>query len=219
MEFKKSHSRKQSHHPQDGGFVSAPAHKSVNTSGQSTPAPASPANTLSRIFRQRTFPSKRTAILIVSCLAVTIGIVYWIYSAKTSTTTVGQHKVVENLEYQTVTPRGKTIQQLGGWRRVSPPKSAPVYAYVDTIDGVQVSVSQQPLPDKFIEGTGDKLDELAKGFGATNEITANSVKVYVGTSAKGPQSALFIKNGLLILVKSQKKISNTSWKKYAEELK
>ena len=80
-------------------------------------------------------------------------------------------------------------------------------------------MSQQPLPDKFMESTDAQLDELAKGFGATNEIKANGVRVYVGTSAKGPQSALMIKDGLLILIKSHSKIADSSWARYAESLR
>ena len=125
---------------------------------------------------------------------------------------------LDKLEYQTVVPKDKSIQQLGGWQRVSPPDGTPVFAYEDAIDGVRISVSQQPLPDNFIEGTDAQLDALAKSFGATDEIKATGIKVYLGTSAKGPQSAILIKNGLLILIKSEKKIDNQSWAKYAESL-
>lgn len=126
---------------------------------------------------------------------------------------------LNKLEYQTLTPHGKPTEQLGGWHRVSPPESTPVYAYIDTIDGVSATVSQQPLPDQFIEGTDAQLAELAKSFGATNEIKADGIKVYVGTSAKGPQSAILIKDGLLILIKSQSKVSDEAWARYAESLK
>ena len=51
---------------------------------------------------------------------------------------------LDKLEYQTVVPKDKSIQQLGGWQRVSPPNATPVFAYGDTIDGVKISVSQQP---------------------------------------------------------------------------
>lgn len=102
---------------------------------------------------------------------------------------------------------------------MSPPDGTPVFAYTDEIDGVRISVSQQPLPEKFFESTDSQLDELAKSFNTTNEIAANGVKVYMGTSSKGPQSVIFIKNGLLILIKSQSKIDDASWARYAESLK
>lgn len=161
------------------------------------------------------------AATLVAIAAIGGGIVTYRYSLKDPETTVSspQTKSLDKLEYQTVTPGGKTAQQLGGWRRVSPPESTPVFAYTDEIDGVAISVSQQPLPEKFIEGTDSQLDELAKSFNTTNEIKATGVKVYMGTSAKGPQSVMFIKNGLLILIKSQGKIDDKSWARYAESLK
>lgn len=209
VEFKKSSSRKRSRQPHDSDSHSVQTPKQSGT--------RSPTHRLKALCSF--FSTKKTITTLVSLLAVAvIGTTYWLYTSRASNEH-HQGKIIESLEYQTVTPRGKSIQQLGGWRRVSPPKSTPVYAYIDSIDGIQISVSQQPLPDKFIEETDSKLDELAKGFGATNEISADGIKVYVGTSAKGPQSALFIKNGLLILVKSQHKIATTSWKSYAESLK
>ena len=126
--------------------------------------------------------------------------------------------IVENLEYQTVLPSGKTISELGGWQRVSPQASTPVYAYTDTIGSVSISVSQQPLPDNLMGASGDPVAELAKKFNATNEIDAGGTTVHIGTSAKGPQSALFSKNSLLIMIKSQKKIDDKSWAQYIKSL-
>lgn len=126
--------------------------------------------------------------------------------------------IVENLEYQTVLPEGKTISELGGWKRVSPSKSDPVYAYLDKIDNVPISVSQQPLPQTFKGGASDQVAELAKKFNATTKLDAGMTQVYIGTSAKGPQSAILTKNGLLILIKSQQKIGDKSWIKYITSL-
>lgn len=129
-----------------------------------------------------------------------------------------QSAILENLEYQTLLPSGKSISELGGWKRVSPQGKDPVYAYTDSIDGVTISVSQQPLPQSFLSNTESELAELAKKFNATTEIDAGSTKVYVGISAKGPQSAILTKNSLLIMIKSQKKIDDKSWAKYVESL-
>lgn len=116
-------------------------------------------------------------------------------------------------------PKGKSIKELGGWKRVSPPKNDPVFAYLDTIDGVPVSVSQQPLPRSFESDTNNQVAELAKKFNATDTINAGGATAYVGTSSKGPQSVIFTSGDLLILIKSEKKISDASWAKYAESLK
>lgn len=165
--------------------------------------------------------SKRfiVASAIVATVALGGTVAYQYYFARSDTTINPETKPLNKLEYQTVTPEGKSAQQLGGWRRVSPPDSTPVFAYTDEIDGVPISVSQQPLPEKFFESTNSQLDELARSFNTTNEIAANGVKVYMGTSSRGPQSVIFIKNGLLILIKSQSKIDDKSWAHYAESLK
>lgn len=139
-------------------------------------------------------------------------------SAMDNSDTNTSNTLIENVEYQTLLPSDKSISELGGWKRISPEDKDPVFAYVDTIDGVSVSVSQQPLPQSFISHTDSQVAELAKKFNATTEIDAGGTKVYVGTSAKGPQSAILSKNSLLIMIKSQKKIDNKSWAKYAQSL-
>lgn len=169
-------------------------------------------------LHQLTHNKRAIIVAAIVLLLVGSGATYYVLHRSTATQEA-KPPTLSKLAYQTLTPQGKPTTQLGGWHRVSPPESAPVYAYVDTIDKVSITVSQQPLPDQFIEGTDAQLAELAKSFGATNEIKADGVKVYVGTSSKGPQSAILIKNGLLILIKSQSKISDEAWARYAESLK
>jgi hypothetical protein len=128
------------------------------------------------------------------------------------------NEAVEDLEYQTILPDGKSISELGGWKRVSPSKNDPVFAYVDKIGDISINVSEQPLPKSFIGDVDNQVTELAKKFNATAKIEVGDIKVYVGTSAKGPQSAIFTKNSLLILIKSQEKIDDTDWAKYTSSL-
>lgn len=120
--------------------------------------------------------------------------------------------------YQTVLPAKTTADQLGGWRRISPQNSDPVYAYSDTIDGVKVDVSEQPLPASFKDDVPGKIADLAKQFNATTKLDGDPV-IYLGTSAQGPQSVIFTKNNLLILIKSASAVSSASWQKYAQSLK
>lgn len=119
--------------------------------------------------------------------------------------------------YTTITPADKTAGTVT-WKRVSPPKSDPVFAYADKVANVAIIVSQQPVPDGFKDDVDGKTAELAKGFGATTKIDAGDVKVYVGTSSDGPQSAIFVKNNLLVLIKSQSKIGNEDWANYIKAL-
>lgn len=121
--------------------------------------------------------------------------------------------------YQTTLPKGKTIDDLGGWKRVSPAKDIPVFAFVDEIDDIPVSVSEQPLPQSFKSNTNSQVADLAKKFNTTDKIDATGTPAYIGTSSKGPQSVIFTNNNLLILMKSARQISNASWAKYVESLK
>ena len=120
--------------------------------------------------------------------------------------------------FQTVLPSGKSIDQLGGWKRVSPPENDPVFAYADKIGNIPIGVSEQPLPKSFEGNTEAKVAELAKKFNATSELDANGTKFYVGTSAKGPQSAILAKNNLLIFIKTQKKVTDKAWVEYVTSL-
>lgn len=160
-----------------------------------------------------------TIVLCVALVLLTGGAI-WLIIARHDTPDTAEaasDALVENLEYQTVLPDGKTIGQLGGWKRVSPAKSAPVYAYADTIDGVAISVSQQPLP-KSSPDAADPVADIANKFNATGTIAAGTATAYIGSSAKGPQSVILSKNSLLIMIKSQQKISDKAWAAYITSL-
>lgn len=120
--------------------------------------------------------------------------------------------------YDTILPKGKRIDDLGGWARVSPPNTEPVYAYADAIDHVTITVSQQPLPKSFKPEVATHVADLAKQFTANEKITAGDVTAYVGTSIKGPQSVIFSKDDLLILIKSTGKLTNDQWSGYISTL-
>ena len=126
--------------------------------------------------------------------------------------------IVTNPGYETLLPTGKSIKTLGGWERISPPQSDPVFAYSDYIGTTSVSVSEQPLPASFKNDTTSQVADLAKKFNATKKITAEDTTVYLGTSAKGPQSAIFVKGDLLVLIKSQENIKDDAWVKYITSL-
>lgn len=122
-------------------------------------------------------------------------------------------------QYQTVLPSGKTIKDLGGWKKLSPPKGSSFYAYQDEVDGVRVNVSQQQLPKDFQSNTNQKVAELAKAYNATTQLTIDSgTTAYIGLSAKGPQSVIFTKDNLLVFIQSEKKLPNNEWKRYISSL-
>lgn len=116
--------------------------------------------------------------------------------------------------YATILPDGKSIAQLGGWKRVSPPNKDPVFAYLDTIDGVAISVSEQPLPKSFLNDPAGQTAELAKNYNATDKVMSGATAVYIGTNIKGPQSVVLTKDNVLVLIKSAGKIEDISWTNY-----
>lgn len=124
-------------------------------------------------------------------------------------------------KFDTLLPSEKSIEDLGGWTRVSPPDRDAVFAFSDSLDGTKVIVSQQPLPKEFQSGDkNEAIEDLAKGYNANRFITATgNTKIYIGTSAKGPQSVIFTKRNLLILIKSQATITDDSWISYVNSLK
>ena len=120
--------------------------------------------------------------------------------------------------YKTLLPAGKTIDQLGGWTRVSPPDRNPVFAFADSIAGTPIIVSEQPLPSDFQTDATEQVSLLAEGYHASKHLKVGDVSVYIGTSAKGPQSVIFTENDLLILIKAQAVISDDHWVGYINSL-
>ncbi len=116
--------------------------------------------------------------------------------------------------YTTISPTDKKVNDLGGWTRISPPDSDPVFAYSDKIGNIGINVSEQLLPEDFKTDTDRQIELLSQGFKASEKITVNGIIVHIGTSAKGPQSVIFTKNNLLILIKSNAPISSDQWVKY-----
>lgn len=121
--------------------------------------------------------------------------------------------------YATLLPSGKTIEALGGWTRVSPPERNAVYAFTDTVEGTPVTVSQQPLPATFETDTEAQIEALASGYHAERFVTVGGRKVFIGDSAKGPQSIIYATDSLLILIKSSAPASDQAIASYIESLR
>lgn len=207
------------------------------TTPVATPIPTTPSRTTKKILgipigklpskqvmmsRARRLLSSKKAIVIGGVIVIVGALVLWSVvnqqSTAKKTAARNSNESVENLEYQTVLPESKSISELGGWKRISPEKSDPVFAYSDKIGDVPISVSEQPLPASFKTNVDDQIAELAKKFNATTKIDASGTKVYIGTSAKGPQSAILTKNGLLVLIKSENKVDEKDWTAYIKSL-
>lgn len=161
--------------------------------------------------------SKKTGFILGVIGLIIVGVIVFAVT-RPSSESVSNDGNSETPTYKTVLPNGKTVSDLGGWQRVSPPEAEPVFAYTDTVGGILVNVSQQPLPDSFASDISGEVAKLAKSYNASTQVDANSTKVYIGTSAKGPQSVIFTKDSLLILIKSREKIDDESWITYVTSL-
>lgn len=121
-------------------------------------------------------------------------------------------------QFDAILPSGKTIESLGGWTRVSPVDRNAVFAYTDVIRDNRIVISQQPLPEEFIEDTEGQVEALAQNDKATEKVTIGGQTIYIKTSAKGPQSIIFTKKNLLVLITSSVKLSNDDWIGYVNSL-
>lgn len=174
---------------------------------------------LSRMSRKRRLILAGAFVLLI----VSAVVFYWPRQTDTASTLPGSQNPLDQLQkgtpdYPTIIPAGKSIDDLGGWTRISPPEREPVYAYVDKINSVPISVSQQPLPASFKSDPAAKVRDLALSQSADKTLQVGSNKAYVGTSKNGPQSVIYHTDTLLILIKSSDKVEDEEWKKYIQSL-
>jgi hypothetical protein len=167
--------------------------------------------------------SNRTKGIIIAGLAVLVFYTYnlTIHQKSSSAPSVlaSPHLERGTPPYPTVLPAGKKIEELGGWTRISPPDRNPVYTYTDKVDNIMINVSEQPLPKSLKTNTAEQIEQLANSFNATGKITVGGTVVHIGTSENGPQSVIFNKNDLLILIKSSARLDNNQWAEYINSLR
>jgi hypothetical protein len=120
--------------------------------------------------------------------------------------------------YDTLLPAGKTIEQLGGWTRSSPTDRNAGFVYVDYIRVNRLTINQQVLPEDFKVDTKVQMEAIAKSLSASEILTVEGLTVYIATSSKGPQTVIFNKNGLLVFLRSNVKLSNDDWIGYINSL-
>ncbi|MGB3023219.1 MAG: hypothetical protein WBB39_00225 [Candidatus Saccharimonadales bacterium] len=124
-----------------------------------------------------------------------------------------------NPDFTTVLPANRSIDQLGGWTKVSPPNSAPVFAYTDKIGSTTIIVSQQTLPDELRTDTANKVKQLAGTYGQPEQLSAGSTTVYLSRSQSGPASIAFTQRDLLIFIKTNDAIPDSDLITYIASLR
>lgn len=93
-----------------------------------------------------------------------------------------------------------------------------VASYNDVLDGIAITVSQQPMPSKFVGDPTGEVEKLAKQINANDKISTSTLTAFAGISIKGPQTVLFAKNDLLIFIFADKKIDTLKWIDYIDSM-
>jgi len=171
--------------------------------------------------RAQTLRRRQKIGLIVAAVTVIVaGTFIKSHSSDSNTGSPKQQNPLDMIEkgtpdYATLVPQDSRVV----WYRITPKDRNAVYAYADTISGVQVRVSQQPLPDEFLNDTDNKIRNIAISENATKTISAAGTKIYVGASSKGTQPAIFAKDKLLITMRAAAPIDDDDWKTYINSLR
>jgi hypothetical protein len=154
--------------------------------------------------KHRKFIAIGTVVVVIAAVAA------FIWSSKNTLTSAAP-------DFSALTPAGKTP----AWKQSKPQggkDNSAVYIYSDKINDVSIKVSEQPLPPSFRDDPAGKVAEIAQGFNATDSMQIDGMPVYIGTSAKGPQSVIFSNGTLLILIKSDSVIESGDWADYINAL-
>ena len=164
-------------------------------------------------------------MLLVACMAVWGAVSFWPHKESSTAQRNGSGGSTGVLDsqttqpdYPTVLPAGKSIAQLGGWGRVSPPDQAAVFAYADKLSDVPISVTEQPLPANFRADPQSSVTALAQQSGATQVLSAGDSTMHLATTTKGVQEVFLVKNNLLILIRANGKIPDQQWTQYIKSL-
>ena len=167
--------------------------------------------------RTRTFRWKHNYIVYAASIVGVLFLGVLVYKGLLSSDSGKQAPKTVAAPFSTLAPNGDIKNSSSKKAKYSPKQKT--VSYVDKIGGVAVTVSEQELPQRFKQDQASQLQSFAKEIYANEQVTAGDVKVYIGQSVKGPQTAVFIKNNLLIFVTSNSKVSNEDWKQYITELK
>lgn len=160
--------------------------------------------------------SRKTLILIVVIAMCVAGLLFGLL--RVNALNNDGTGIVPN--FTPVLPEGKSIEQLDGWQKLTPPNGgSSYYAYNDILAGVSIVVSQQVLPGKIKNNPDNEMADIARATNLSVKFNAGDTVVYLGNNAKGPQSVMFTKNGLLFNIKSWSEIQNADWIGYINALK
>jgi hypothetical protein len=153
------------------------------------------------------------AVCLVAVIGLTTVLVITKGSKQGSDTTAVLSAAEERPNFTFLLPRGDATGKVFQYNRESQTVS-----FTDSIGGVRIVIHQTPLNKDLKEDTESKLEKIAQDNAFNEKIVTANPTAYLGTSAKGPQTVLFVKNDLQVFIASDKKIDNHDWAEYITSL-
>jgi hypothetical protein len=171
---------------------------------------------------------KRVLVIVALAIFVSIFLVRVITSEKSPTSTLG---VTSTEKGATQTDDGRTDEELNfdvlspseepGLQSVKrkSPSGDLLFTFKDSIDGINIEVTQQKLPPNFEVAPAVELEKIATNFQATNVIRIDDSVAFHGINEKtGIQRLFTIKQGILISIVASAKVPDDSWVGYLLKL-
>lgn len=179
-------------------------------------------------FSRIKIPNKNRTLIVgvASLLLITLGIVavnkYLLNNNNSGAEVAGSSKVVgqevptptNDPTFSIVKPQGRDLPK----EKIIFDPRRKFAKFEDEINGVPISVSQQPLPEGIKSDPVSGTSKLAKDFGAAEEITVDGTRINYGQDEKGQQTVILTKNGLLIFILTSAQTDKEGLKIYAGNL-
>lgn len=90
--------------------------------------------------------------------------------------------------------------------------------YSSTFSGARLTVSQQPLPARFMRDP-KALQAAADSLNAKQRLDTASGPIYIATNETNDQMALYAGKQVLLFIHTDRKLDDASWKSFIELLK
>jgi hypothetical protein len=116
--------------------------------------------------------------------------------------------------FDIVLPRGRDIPQ----DKIFFDQKRKFARYDDDINGIKVSVSQQPLPEEFKNDPDGNIKNVAENFNAKEKLTFDEQSMYLGQSEEGQQTLILTKKSVMIFIVTASQIDKEALKLYAANL-
>ena len=162
---------------------------------------------------------KKYLVVGVVGLGIIIGVGSLVLSSGKKTSTDSKGVLSDNAQqpdYDILLPMGEKKETASGKIGYDPSKK--VASFTDTIGHINITISQQPLPESFKTDPDASVEKLAQEFSAHEVINESNPKAYIGTSAQGPQTVIFHKSDVLVFIHSSGELDKESWAAYVTQL-